>query len=150
MRTMTSVAALLVGLATFCVHAELEPWKDYEPSEAVWSVVTVKVHSNMGDAYLEGLRDTWVPGNEAAKKLGQIEDYWIYRSELPESGDFNLLLVIKMKNTEALAPSKARYDAYVQAVTKKKMGQMTTKAQTDYPGMRVLTGEYLVREIKFK
>lgn len=104
----------------------------------------------MQDAYLEGLRDTWVPGNEVAKKLGQIEDYWIYQSDLPESGDFNMLLVIKLKNTEALAPSKERYDAFIKAVTKEKSDKMTQKAQRDYPAMRELTGQYLMREIKFK
>ena len=73
--------------------ADLDPWKDYEVSDAVWSVTTVKVDSNMGNAYLEGLRETWVPGNKISKELGQIEDWWIYRSDLESSGDFNLLLV---------------------------------------------------------
>lgn len=69
----------------------------------------------MGDAYLEGLRETRVPGHEISKKLGRIEDYWIYASDLPESGDFNMLPVVKFKNTDALAPTKARYDAFMKA-----------------------------------
>jgi len=150
MRTKTRLAALLLAAVAAPVFAELEPWKDYTPSDAVWSVTTVKVDSNMDDAYLEGLRETWVPGNEAAKKLGQIEDYWIYRSDLPESGSFNLLLIVKYKNTDAMAPTKARYDAFVQAVTKKQMDKSTAKAQKDYPAMRELTGQYLMREIKLK
>ena len=49
----------------------------------------------MDDAYLEGIAKTWVTTNEAAKKLGQIKDYEIFRSDLPQSGDFNLLLIVK-------------------------------------------------------
>ncbi|MFP5307508.1 MAG: hypothetical protein ACLGI7_17015 [Gammaproteobacteria bacterium] len=150
MRNVKKLAALLVVLVPFAARADLEPWKDYDTSDAVWSVVTVKVESNMSDAYLEGLRDTWVSGNEVAKKLGQIENYWIYRSDLQESGDFNLLLVIKYKDAEALAPSRERYDAFVKAMTKTQMDKMTQKAQRDYPAMRELTGEYLMREIKLK
>jgi hypothetical protein len=57
--------------------ADLEPWKDYSVSDAVYSVTTIKVHSNMEDAYLEGLKQTWVASSDVAKKLGQIEDYHI-------------------------------------------------------------------------
>ena len=131
MRKTLMAAALILGTASFAARADLEPWKDYEVSDAIWDITTVKVASNMGDAYLEGLRQTWVPSNEVAKKLGQIEDYWIYRSDLPESGDFNLVLVIKLQNTEARAPSKERYDAFIKAVTKEKSDKMTEKAQRE-------------------
>lgn len=150
MRNSIKLAALVFGLTSFAARADLEPWKDYDISDAVWSVTTVRVASNMGDAYLEGLRDTWVSGNEVSKKLGQIEDYWIYASDLPESGDFNMILVVKFKDTDALAPNKARYDAFMKAYTKEKSDKMTAKAQKDYPAMRELTGNYLMREIKLK
>lgn len=150
MRNTFRTAALVMGFATFAARADLEPWKDYDISDAVWSVTTVKVASNMGDAYLEGLRETWVSGNEVSKKLGQIEDYWIYASDLPDSGDFNMILIVKFKDTDALAPTKARYDAFMKAYTKEKSDKMTAKAQKDYPELRTLTGNYLMREIKLK
>lgn len=150
MQKFSRLAALVLGVASFSAYADLEPWKDYDISDAVWSVTTVRVASNMGDAYLEGLRETWVPGNEVSKKLGQIEDYWIYQSDLPDSGDFNMILVVKFKNTDALAPNKARYDEFMKAITKAKSDKMTEKAQKDYPAMRELTGNYLMREIKLK
>ncbi len=107
-----NIRKALVGIAVLVVPAmavaDLEPWKDYEVSDAVWSVTTIKVDSNMGDAYLEGIKQTWVAGNEVAMKLGQIEDYAIYRSDLPESGDFNLLLVIKFADSSDLAPNQER------------------------------------------
>ena len=141
---------LAVSLLFFSTgaYADLYPWTDYEPSQEVYLVTTVKVDSNMGDAYLEGLANTWVPGNELAIKLGQMEKYWIYRSDLPESGDFNLMLVVKFANTNELAPNKARYEKFMKEFTKKKSDEGTEYAQKNYPAMREITGSYLMREIK--
>jgi hypothetical protein len=145
------IKVILLSLAAACVsaavYADLQPWKDYTESEAVWSVTTIKVHPNMSDAYLEGLKGTWVQTNEIAKKLGQVEDYHIYRSDLPESGSFNLLLIIKYKNSEAMAPSKARFESFMKELGAERFKKTTETAQHDYPAMRDITGEYNVREI---
>lgn len=130
--------------------ADLTPWEDYEPSEAVWSVTTVRVDPNMGDAYLEGLAKTWVASNKVAKELGQIEDYAIYRSDLPQSGDFNLLLVIKFANTTDLAPNKERYDAFMAKWGQENADASTDFAQKNYPAMREITGQYQLRKIELK
>ena len=144
---LASLATLLFSVSAF---ADLQPWTDYEVSDAVWSITTVKVDSNMGDAYLEGIRDTWVPGNKVAQDLGQIESWAIYRSDLPESGDFNLLLVVKFANTSDLAPNKARYEEFMKKFTEERAQETTEYAQKNYPAMRELTGQYLMREIKLK
>ncbi|MEL6377833.1 MAG: hypothetical protein AAFQ04_11675, partial [Pseudomonadota bacterium] len=81
---------LSIGLAP--AQAQLEPYTDYDISDAVWEIGTIKVKTNAGDHYLEGLKATWVRGQEISKELGYIEDYAIYSSITPESGDFNLLL----------------------------------------------------------
>ncbi len=147
-RSIAASAALLL-LATVA-RADLEPWKDYTVSDQVWTVTTIKVDSNMGDAYLEGLKNTWVTGMETSKKLGQIEDYFIYRSELPESGDFNLLLVVRFANSEALAPNQARYEAFMKEFGEEQSKRTTEYAQENYPGMREITGEYRFRRIELK
>lgn len=147
MRFKIALLALAISLGSAAAFADLEPWKDYAVSDAVWSVTTIKVHANLGDAYLEGLRKTWVASSEVAKKLGQIEDYHIYRSDLPESGDFNLLLVVKYKNTAAMAPSKARYEAFMKEWGAARNKETTQTAQHMYPAMRDITGEYNMREI---
>ncbi|MDX1515330.1 MAG: hypothetical protein R3288_00750 [Woeseiaceae bacterium] len=149
MKTSLTVAAVLLACSGMA-YADLEPWKDYEVSEAVWSVTTVKVDSNMGDAYLEGLRETWIPGVEVARELGQIEEWAIYRSDLPDSGDFNLLLVVKLSKTEDLAPNKERYEAFIKKFTQERADATTEYAQKNYPAMRELTGQYLMREITIK
>jgi len=150
MRFKIILLSLAFALVSAAVYADLEPWKDYSVSDAVWSITTIKVHSNMDDAYLEGLKKTWVDSNEVAKKLGQIEEYHIYRSDLPGSGSFNLLLVVKFKNSEALAPSKARYDAFMKEWGEARNKQTTQTAQHDYPAMRDITGEYMMREVTLK
>ena len=150
MRSKISLAVLAITFCSSAAYADLEIYKDYTVSDAVWSVTTVKVKSNMGDAYLEGIKKTWVASNQIAKELGQLEDYKIYASDLPESGDFNVLLVVKFKNDEALAPNKARYDAFMAKWGEARNKETNEMAQRDYPAMRAITGEYQLREITLK
>jgi hypothetical protein len=142
----------LSGIVALCgiAFADLDPYADYDLSDAVWSVSTIRVDANMGDAYLEGIKNTWAAGNEIALKLGQIESYSIFRSDLPESGDFNLLLIIKFANVSDMAPNKARYEAFMAEWGKEKADASTEYAQKNYPGMRTITGEYVMREITLK
>ena len=147
-RSILTIFAFMT--ASGAVLADLTPYKDYEVSDAVWSVTTVRVDANMDDAYLEGIRDTWAAGNEVALKLGQMESYTIFRSDLPQSGDFNLLLVVKFANTADLAPNKERYDAFMKEWGEARSKESTEYAQKNYPGMRTLTGQYLLREITLK
>lgn len=144
---LTGIAMLAVSV---CAFADLEPYKDYDVSDAVWSVTTVRVDANMDDAYLEGLKNTWVSGNEIAVELGQMESWSIFRSDLPQSGDFNLLLIAKFANTSDLAPNKARYDAFMKKFGEERSKESTEYAQKNYPAMRELTGQYLFREITLK
>jgi len=150
MKSRNILLTLIIGLCATIAVADLNPWEDYEVSEAVWSVTTVKVDPNMGDAYLEGIRETWVASNEVAKELGQIEDYKIYRSDLPQSGSFNLLLVVKFAKTDDLAPNKERYEAFMKKWGEERQKATTERAQRDYPGMREITGDYYFREIILK
>jgi len=104
----------------------------------------------MDDAYLEGIKNTWASGNKVAMELGQIESWSIYRSDLPQSGDSNLLLIVKFANTSDLAPNKERYDAFMKEFGEDRDKEATEYAQKNYPAMRELTGQYLMREITLK
>ena len=150
MRFKMILLSMTMALGSTVAFADLEPWKDYTVSDAVWAVTTIKVYSNMEDAYLEGLKKTWVASSEIAKKLGQIEDYHIYRSDLPESGSFNLLLIVKFKNNDAMAPNKARYEAFMKEWGEERNKKTTDTAQHEYPKLREITGEYNMREITLK
>jgi hypothetical protein len=147
------ISKLLMGILLFCfasiASADLEPWTDYEISAGVSNVTTVKVDANMIDKYLEGLKSTWVPANEAAKELGQIEDYGIYVSELPNGGDFNVILVLRFKSAADLQPSKEQYDAFMKAWGEENQAT-TDEIVPTYPDIRAITGEYLFREVSMK
>ncbi|MBT8040572.1 MAG: hypothetical protein HKO85_10210 [Xanthomonadales bacterium] len=142
-----TILMLLIGSTQ--AMAQLEPWKDYDVSKELWNITTVKVHPNLGDDYLEGLRGTWVAANKVAMELGHIEDFAIYRSQLPQGGDFNLFLVVKFADSSQLEPNKARYDEFMKAWGSANE-DATREVTKNYPSMREITGEYLVRKIDIK
>jgi hypothetical protein len=140
---------MLLASVASTAFADFEPWTDYEVSEGVTNVTTVKVDSNMIDAYLEGLSQSWATANEIAKELGHIEGYWIHVSELPNGGDFNVVLGVDFKNSAALQPSKAKYDAFM-----KEWGEANQERSDElvqqYPNIREIVGEYNMRSVTFK
>lgn len=144
------LAALALGTIATLAVADLTPWKDYEVSDSVWSITTIKVDPNMDDAYLEGIKQTWIASNEVAKKLGHIQDYKILRSDLPQSGQFNLMLVLIYKSSADLAPSKARYQSFIKEWGEARNKETTEYAQKNYPAMREITGQYNMREVTLK
>ena len=149
MKLIKLATAVLLAGSMSVASADLTPWEDYDISEGVSNVTTVKVDSNRIDTYLEGLSKTWAPANEVAIKLGQIESYGIYVSELPNGGDFNVILVVRMKDASALQPSKERFEAFMKAWGEENQA-INDEIVPTYPGIRTIVGEYLVREVTFK
>ncbi len=129
--------------------AQLVPYQDYTVSDSVSNVSTIKVKENMVEDYLAGIRSTWVASNAVAKQLGHMLDYHVYVSDLPNSGEFNVILVATFANTSDLAPNKARYEAFMKAWGTANEANNRTTTTTVYPNLRSITGEYLMREITF-
>ena len=144
-----SACLLLLLLVSSTASAQLEPWADYDVSKELWNITLIRVHPNMGDDYLQGIKETWVASNKVAKELGQIEDFKIFRSQLPQSGDVNLFLVVKFADSSQLEPNKAEYDKFMKAWGEERQ-QQNREITKNYPSMREITGEYLVREITIK
>ena len=149
MKLRQFLAGLFLASVASVAWADLEPWTDYDISEGVTNVTTVKVDANMIDKYLEGLSKTWAPANKVAKELGHIEGYWIHVSQLPNSGDFNVVLGVDYKDSASMQPEKAKYDAFM-----KKWGEenqkMTDEIVLTYPDIREIVGEYNMRRVTFK
>ena len=149
MKLYQLLTAIILSSTASIALADFEPWTDYEVSEGITNVTTVKVDSNMIDNYLEGLSQSWAPANEIAKELGHIEGYWIHVSQLPNSGDFNVVLGIDFKDSAALQPDKAKYDAFM-----KKWGEANKERSDElvkmYPDIREIVGEYNMRSVTFK
>jgi hypothetical protein len=129
--------------------AQLKPYEDYTVSDTVLTIATVKVKENMIDDYLQGIRATWAASNEVAKRLGHMKDYRVYVSDLPSSGDFNVVLVTEFANTSDLAPNKARYEAFMKAWGTANEAMTRTTTTTVYPNIRDITGEYMMRQVTF-
>ena len=141
------LAAIALASLPAAAMAQLTPFEDYTVSDTVSNVATVRVNSNMIDHYLEGIRDTWVASNEVSLRLGYIQSYAIYVSELPDSGDFNLLLVTRFANTADLAPNRERYEAFMREWGAANQAASEEISTTVYPNIREITGEYLLREL---
>ncbi len=148
MKTGILVFGLAVALSA-PVSAQLKPYQDYTVSDSVSNVTTVKVKENMVEDYLQGIRNTWISSNAVAKQLGQMKDYHVYVSDLPNSGEFNVMLVAEFANTSDLAPNKARYEAFMRAWGTANEAATRTTTTTVYPNLREITGEYLMRKVTF-
>ncbi len=147
------VLGLLFLVALFCLSgpafAQLKFGTDFTASDAVWSVTHVKVKSNMIPYYLEGIRETWVTGNEVAKELGQIEDYAIYSSLLSDGGDYNLTLIVEFKDLAQYDSGRKNFKQFEEAWLKKISEEKREAIVKNYPEMRTIVGEYLLRKIDF-
>jgi len=143
------ITALMMMFVSQSALAQLDAFTDYDISKELWNVTMVKVKPNMSDDYLEGLKETWVASNKVAMELGQIEDFHIFRSQLGASGDANLLLVVKFSDSSQLEPNKQEYDKFMKAWGEANEDR-TREITKNYPAMREITGEYLVREITIK
>ena len=141
---------MLLAMLASPAAAQLQPWEDFEASDAVWTVTHVDLDPGTMGIYLEGLKSTWIAANEVAKELGQIEDYAIYANQFPGDGDFDLVLVIKMASTADIGPNRERYDAFLEAWGQANIDQSNEKALELYNKIRRIQGNYMLREITVK
>jgi hypothetical protein len=142
-------ASGIIGLSGEA-SAQLKYGKDYTTSDGVSSVTTVKVDANMIGHYLEGIKQTWVTGNQVAKDLGQIDSWDIYLSELPDSGDFNVALIVRFKDMAQYEKGRTEYAAFEEAWLKKISEEKREGIVKTYPGIRKIAGEYLLRKVELK
>jgi hypothetical protein len=138
----------LAGLSGSAL-AQLKYGTDFTASDAVWSVTHIKVKSNMIPYYLEGIKKTWVTGNEVAKELGQLEDWAIYSSVLGDSGEYNLTLVVEFKDLAQYDKGRKEFKAFEELWLKKISEEKREEIVKTYPEMREIVGEYLVRKLDF-
>ncbi len=148
MRMSKWLAALAAcGLVT---SAQAEIWKDYAPSKAVWNVTFVKVKPNKIDDYLLGLKQSWITGCEVSKKMGVLEDCYVYVSESASGGPFNVMLVQKMPNGTVREPDEARYRKYMEEYRKSLADAKQKELVESYEEMRSFFGEADFRRVEWK
>lgn len=140
-----SLAAATLAVAAPAA-AQLEVYKDYQPSDEVIELTFVKVDEGQFDNYLEGLKTTWIAANEMQKKLGYISSYGIYGVPYGEN-EFNMVLRVTFPSTEMLAPSKARYMKFMEEYGKANLDQSNKTVLELYNKIRKIQGTYMLREI---
>jgi hypothetical protein len=101
--------ALCTG-AGLTTAAAAEPWTDWTPTKGAIEIQTIKVDPNHIDDYLTGLKKTWVPDMENAKKHGII-DWYAVGVKLNGGAGANVQLVQHYPSLAGLEPDKARDQA---------------------------------------
>jgi hypothetical protein len=103
-----SVGAFLLsaGLGMAAVAAA-EPYTDYTPQKGATQVTMIKVDPNHIDDYLTGLRQSWVLGEEMAKKHGVIDWYQV-NVKLNAGAGANVVLIQHYPSLANFEPDKAR------------------------------------------
>jgi hypothetical protein len=141
-----------MGLAIFAspASAQLQPWADYEASDSVWIVTHIDLDPGTFGIYLEGLKSTWIAGNEVAKELGQIKDYAIYANQFGAADEFDLVLVVELAGTEDLAPNRERYEKFIEAYGQANIDKSNETVLELYNKIRRIKGTYLLRKITVK
>jgi len=143
-----TVAAAAMALATPAA-AQLQEWKDYTPQKEVVELTYVKVDEGQLNTYLEGLRQTWVRANEAAKSIGQVSSYGIYVVPYG-SNEVNLVLRITYPSMASLDADKAEYDKFMDAWGKANQASSNKTVLELYNKIREIKGTYVLRELKMK
>lgn len=140
--------AVALAMATPAA-AQLQVWEDYTPQQEVIELTYVKVDEGQLDTYLEGLRQTWVKANEAAKTVGQVTSYGIYVVPYG-SNEVNLVLRINYPNMASLDADKAEYDKFMDAWGRANQESSTKTVIELYNKIRKIKGTYILRELKMK
>ncbi len=119
-------AACAVGTLALASASWAEPYKDWTPRKGAWQITEVRVDPNHIDDYLTGLRTSWLPGQEIAKKHGLIDDYTVLVRMDASGTGANVLLGTHVPSLALLEPDKARDQAIEQegyAAVSKEKGQ---------------------------
>lgn len=140
-------AALAVTTIATPAHAQFREYEDYQFSDSLIEMTTVRVDPGRFETYLEGLNSTWVAANNVARDLGHIQDYGIYVNQAPGAGDFHILLVIQFHG-DMMQPSRERYDAFMNAWGRANQDRSNQTVINLYNEIREIQGTYLVREVE--
>lgn len=148
----TIFMGLILVFFSGTAFAQLEPYEDFDTSDEVTVATYVKVAENMIPYYLEGISKTWVPAMKYSQEQGYVKSWNVMISDLPESGDFNVMLFITYKDDAAVRGSEEQYKKIDEYVRQNVLSDEESDeiVQNKYPNMRKIVGEYRVRNVTFK
>jgi hypothetical protein len=144
--SLLSLLSLSFGLFC-CVCAQAQSTKPYTEGP-VWQVQFVQTKSGMGQQYLKNLNDGWIKVMVEAKAEGTIMDYKVLQSEPAAKTDWDLMLLIEIKNYAGLDGMQDK----MEVIRNKIFGSedVQQKASVLRNDLRDLLGGKLARELIFK
>ena len=144
---LLTAAAASLSLAS--VAARAEPYVDYTPAKGLWHIQTIKVDPNHIDDYIVGLKKTWLPGEQIAKKHGLIDQYSIQIKLNSADGRGNVVLIEHIPDIALMEPNQARdqgIEKEVYAAMPK--SDMDTKVK-GFEAYRTFVGDDYYSEVTF-
>jgi hypothetical protein len=83
---------------------------------SVWSITTIRTTAGFGDDYLRSLATTWKRVTEEGKKQGLVLSYKILSGNPSGPDDWDLLLMVEVRNWAALDGLDEKFEAIQQKV----------------------------------
>jgi len=111
-------------------------------------VTLVKTSYGHGDAYLTGLQSSYKQLMEQAKKDGVILSYKVLAGTNANKADFDMMLLVEVKNMAALDTIDDKLDALEEKVEGNTAAQDSLRDKR--VAMREILGSKLMREVLFK
>jgi hypothetical protein len=114
----------------------------------VWTVTFVKVKPGMGAQYLGDLAQNWKQVMDEARKQQMIVSYKILGGNAGNRDDWDLMLLVELKNWAAFDGADDKFNAIVEKLIgpDKKQVEMTVKRSE----VREIVGTRNLQEIVFK
>lgn len=140
----------LIGVlisSSLCQSASAQSDKPYTEG-SVWLISYVKAKDGMEEPYLKDLDAHWVKLMQTAKNQGYIQDFTVLSSPASHPGDWDLMLMVKVKNYGAMDILGKQLDP----MARKLFGSRDTlqKSALSRNDMRVKWGSRIAQQLNFK
>ncbi len=126
-----------------------EQWVDYTPAKGVTVVTSVHVEPSRIDDYLVGLKKTWVPSQEIAKKHGLVDYYFVQVAVNANTGGPNVMLGVHYVSMASFDPVKDRDLAMNQEFEKVLPKAEGVTVQAERGKYRAMVGEEMWAGVDF-
>ena len=145
-------ARLAIAVCLFASVLQAGKAQDSAPytEGSVWFISFVKVKPGQEDDYLRSLKMSWQAVADEGKKAGYVLSSKILYGQAANPQDFQLILMVELKNMAALDDIRAKQDEALQKVLGSNFEQASKDLATKRVEMREIYGTKIVREITLK
>jgi hypothetical protein len=141
------ITSCLFIMALFQTNLQAQTDKPYTDGP-VWMISFVKTKTGMSDTYLKDLAMHWAKYLKVAKERGIIMDFKAIGTSAANPADWELMLMIEVKNFAAIDDIDKKMDALAVEILGPDDKQQENRVNRN--SYRDILGEKLGREIIFK